>query len=382
MIPRATPREVQMGRTPHQAAVDAALVAVCRGEAPALPDDPAATADFVVAARYHRIAPLAHVATRDSHPEVAQLLRSDRDRALMNHLRMSALLGGIAQALGDIPWVVFKGPVLSEFAHPLPGLRFYKDLDLLVAPGDFRTACHRLFDAGWQVVVGDSSLQSDEFPGEIPLVSEHGAVMDLHWSMLVMKSVRGRFSVAAGPLLERRVPVMIGPVKLSALEPADALVHVCHHAALIGATRLGHILDADQLARQVTDWSALVARAKEWGAAPQVAVVLGRARLLFGTPVPDDLNGRLGLSSGLTRAMELVDRRWPVSQLRREESWVRLVTRSLRPSLPRTAAVAIRRIAQGVVTRLRPKQTEAPRSQASPAVIEEYLTNVEATGSG
>lgn len=369
-----------MGRTPAQRAVDSALVEVCLGRSPELPSDEAGIADFVAGARYHRVAPLANVALRKTRPEVASRLQQDRDAALMNHLRMSALLGGIGKVLDGLPWLVFKGPVLSEFAHPIPGLRFYKDLDLLVAPGDFRVACRRLFDAGWQVVVGDDSLESEEFPGEIPLVDRNGIVMDLHWSMLVMKSVRGRFQVDAGPLLERRVPATIGPAAISVLDPADALVHVCHHAALIGATKLGHVLDADQLARQVTDWDALAARARQWGATVQVAVVLGRARRLFGSPVPADLDRRLGLGAGLSKAMALADRTWPIESLRRDASLIRLLTRALRPTLPRTAGVVLRRAGQGVVTRLGRRAPGKPRSAADPLVIDAYLTRVEALG--
>jgi len=369
-----------MGRTPAQRAVDAALVDVCLRRTPRLPDDPAAADDFVSGVRYHRIGPLANVALREARPELAARLQQDRDAALMNHLQMSAMLGGIAKVLDGIPWLVFKGPVLSEFAHPIPGLRFYKDLDLLVAPGDFKVVCHRLFDAGWQVVVGDDSLQSEEFPGEIPLVDRNGIVMDLHWSMLVMKSVRGRFSVDAGLLLERRVPMTIGPAALSVLDPSDALVHVCHHAALVGATKLGHVLDADQLARQVIDWDALAGRAREWGASPQVAVVLGRARRLFATPVPANLDRRLGLGRGMSRAMALADRTWPIEELRRDESWIRLVTRALRPSLLRTAGVVLRRAGQGVLTRVQRSAPAKPRMAPDPAVIETYLSAVEALG--
>lgn len=367
-----------MGRTPDQSIVDEALLEVCLGGNPELPDDPVAVEDFIAAARFHRIAPLAFTAFAGTRPDVAKQLRSDRDVAVLNHLRMTAVLAELARLLDPVPWLVFKGPVLSELAHPVPGLRFYKDLDLLVAPGDFRAACEVLFDRGWGLVLGNESLLSREFPGEIPLMNPQGVVMDLHWSMQVMKSVRGRFAMESGPLLERRVPVSIGSVQLAALEPADALVHVCQHAALVGATRLGHVLDADQLARNLTDWDELIVRALQWRTGAQVAAVLLRAERLFGTPVPDDLTRRLGIGAGLTKAMATVDRVAPIQALRRDESWVRLITRSLRPSLPRTLGVAVRRTAQGITSRLHRAAPQQPRSKADPQVVESYLARVEA----
>ncbi|MCC2593748.1 nucleotidyltransferase family protein [Tessaracoccus sp. OS52] len=369
-----------MRRTAVQHRVDDALVAVCRGEQPFLGEEPGAAEDFVSAARYHRIAPLAHVAVRGSRPDVADALRDDRSQALINHLRTTALLASVAGTLEGIRWLAFKGPILSEFAHPIPGLRFYKDLDLLVGPGEFREACNRLFDAGWQLLLGDDSLESAEFPGEIALGDPHGVVMDLHWSMVVMKSVRSRFQVTADALLDRRVPVTIGPAQLYALAPADALVHVCQHAALIGATKLGHVLDADQLARQVDDWDELVERAAQWGASIQVAAVLGRAQRLLDTPVPAGLDARLGVGPGMRRLLVGVDSQWPIQSLRQDASWVRLVTRALRPGLAGTAATIAGRAANGVAHRLRPAPPRSPRVAASPAVVDAYLARVEAVG--
>lgn len=368
-----------MRRNALQQRVDQALVDVCRGVGPTLPEGPAVVDELVAGARYHRIAPLVHVALRESRPDVAAALKEDRSKALLNHLRTSALLGGVAGVLTGVEWLAFKGPMLSEFAHPVPGLRFYKDLDLLVAPDRFRETCNRLIDAGWRIILSDESLLSDELPGEVALANEAGVVMDLHWSMVVMRSVRRRFDVTAEALLERRVPVTIGPAGLWALAPADALVHVCQHAALVGATKLGHVLDADQLARQVTDWDDVVARAEAWGAGVQVAAVLGRAHRLLGTPIPGDLEARLGLGVGMRRVLATVDARWPAQALRQDASWVRLVTRALRPGLVATGATIVGRGANGVVNRLRSPEPTGPRVPASPEVIDTYFGRVEAT---
>lgn len=368
-----------MGRIARGSQVDRALVEACLGSAADLPSDAAAVADFVAGARFHRIAPLAHAALQRSRPDIADQLRRDRDRALLNHLQMTARLGALSRQLEGIEWVVFKGPMLSEFAHPIRGLRFYKDLDLLVSPGDFRATCERLLEGGWRIVFGNESLQSEEFPGEIPLINEQGIVIDLHWSMQVMKSVRGHYAVTADQLLARRVPVEIGPVALSALDPLDALVHVCQHAALAGATRLGHLLDADQLARGCSDWDELAARARQWRASVQVAAVLLRARQAFDTPLPPDLAQRLDVGGALAKAMALLDRGVPAQTLRRDESWVRLATRSLRPTLAQTVGVGVRRGVLGVADRFRRPAPTQPRSTPDQRVIDAYLTRVEAT---
>jgi len=209
------------------------------------------------------------------------------------------------------------------------------------------------------------------------MVDEHAVVLDLHWSMMVMKSLRGRFRVEAAPLLARRVPVTLGPTSLWALDPVDALIHVCHHAALAGATKLGHLLDADQLARQVTDWDAVVVRARQWRATAEVAIVLGRASRRFDTPVPVDLDRRLGLARWLSFALVRIDETWPIESLRHDESWVRLITRSLRPGLINTVVAMTRRVAKGVWVRAQAspqKRRKPPRAE----LVEAYLSRVDA----
>lgn len=368
-----------MPKAPWAAAVDAALIEVCRVGSPELPADTAAVEDFVSAARHHRLGALAHVVLRNSRPDVGALLKPDRDAALMYHLRMCALLASVGRILGDIPWAVFKGPVLSEFAHPIPGLRFYKDLDVLVAPRDFRRAHQRLFDAGWRTLVGNGSLTGHELPGELPLGdATHGILLDLHWSMVVMRSRRESFSVEAEPLLERRVPATIGPASVWILDPVDALVHVCHHAALIGATRLGHVLDADQLARQVEDWTAVVHTAEQWRARAQVAAVLGRAQRLLATPVPDDLARSLRIGPGMRAAFELADEHSSIASLRRDESWVRMFTKAAAPSLIATAGNILGKAGPAVRSRWGNADTALPRTSADADVLDAFFSRVEA----
>lgn len=372
-----------MPNAPWAAAVDAALVSVCRVEPPGLPVDIEAVDDFVSAVRHHRIAALAHVVLRDSRTDVGALLKADRDATLMYHLRMCALLAAVSRILEGIPWAVFKGPVLSEFAHPVPGLRFYKDLDVLVSPRDFRQAYERLFEAGWRSLVGNDSLVGSELPGELPLGdSTHGILLDLHWSMVVMKSRRARFALEAERLLERRVSVAIGPARVSILDPVDALVHVCHHAALIGATRLGHVLDADQLARQVVDWDAVVRTAEKWRAQAQVAAVLGRAQRLLATPVPTGLARSMGIRPAMRSALQLTDRYCPIESLRRDRSWVRMFTKAAAPGLGTTMGAIVSKSATAVRSRREGRETPALRVSADADVLDAFFSRVEDASHG
>ncbi|MDF1603441.1 nucleotidyltransferase family protein [Nocardioides sp. YIM 152315] len=383
-------RGVGTRRARRERAIDDLLVDVCAGRPPRLPagDEVAGEVfdEIVRATRFHRIAPLTQVALREQYPEAAKRLRGHRDHAMLHHLRTMAALGGIAKALDGIPWLTFKGPVLSELAHPLPGLRSYADLDLLLAPEDLRAGCERLAEAGWTITGPEAALRFRPVNGEISLVGSDGTVLDLHWAMINPARRRSHFTVSTGSLLARRVPVTLGPTRAWTLDDADALVHVCMHAALAGANRLGHLLDADQLARQTEDWDAIARRAREWSATPQVALVLGRASRLLGTPVPDDLRRRLGLSSAFEALTATVDRHWPVHRLRHDASVPRLVARGARDGALRSLASIGRNGFLGIVDRVRPLTSAPPpvppgapprRTPVDPHAVEDYLAAVE-----
>lgn len=358
-------------------AVGDLLVAVCRDEvttAPALPTDA-----VVAAVRHHRVSPLAHVRLREAAPAVADALRPDREGAKSLHIRAALLLGQVGQLLGDIPWVVFKGPVLSQLAHPVPGLRPYGDLDLLVEPHDLRAVSEVLLGAGWEVGDYEDMLRNPQTPGEMHWFTPAGIQVDLHWAMINTQARRRQFTVSTEDILARRRRVGIGLCPVWTMDAADTLVHVCLHATLAGANRMGWMVDVDQLARQVRDWAPVAARAVEWGAGPQVALTLRRATATLGTPVPARVHDLLGTSRSQRLLLAAVDRLSPVPQLQQDASVSRLVARAVGPGAGRTLAQVGRNAGVGVADRLRAAPSAAPvRTTAGPAALESYLAAVEA----
>ncbi len=363
--------------TNHDRAVTELLRAVCRDGVPTTARSLPADA-VVAAARHHRISPLAHVRLRDAAPAVATELRADRDVAKSLHIRSGMLLAHVSALLADVPWVVFKGPVLSELAHPVPGLRPYGDLDLLVAPQDLRAVSRVLREAGWEVGDYEDMLRNPQTPGEMHWFTPAGIQVDLHWAMINMGSRRRLFRIDTDALLARRRQVRIGLAQAWTLDEADGLVHVALHAALAGANRLGWMLDVDQLSRQVGDWSAVAARATEWGAEAQLALALRRATATLGTPVPAEVYRTLGTSLPLRAVLDSVDRLFPVARQRRDASPSRLVARAVRPGALRTLAQVGRNAGQGVVDRLTPRSDGAAvRVTAGEEALEVYLRAVE-----
>ncbi|WP_147918527.1 nucleotidyltransferase family protein [Ruania zhangjianzhongii] len=353
-------------------------MAIARGErpsiTPALRADPAA---FAGAARYHRLAPLAHVLLRDGEPDLAQAVQRDRDQARALHLHATTLLGHLGDLLDGVGWVVFKGPVLSELAHPVPGLRSYQDLDLLVRPEDLREVSVRLLGAGWTIADFEDMLRNPQLPGEMHWRSPTGVLMDLHWSMINMADRRRRLTVPTADLLHRREQVSLGFASAWTLDPVDGLLHVCLHAALTGANKLLYLVDAQRMAARITDWALVGERAADWRAAPHVALVLHRAQRSLGGELPEGLDRLLGSTAAFRALTAAVDRAAPVAAARTEPGVARLVARAVRPGAVRTTLAS----AQSVARRLseRPAQARTGRSPAGDGALDLYLDRVEAT---
>ena len=345
--------------------------------------DPNAAAEFVQAARFHRIAPLAHVATRRHAPELSVLLQADYLRAAMVHLQACGALHQLDSLLSDIEWLTFKGPVFSELAHPLAGLRTYNDVDVLVAPRDLREVSQRLVSAGWRLADFQDMLRNPAVPGEMHWISPGGALIDLHWSMINMASRRQLFRIASVELLERRVPVSLGSRPAWALALPDSLVHACLHAALTGANKLIYLIDVDRLSATVSDWTSVVARAKEWRAEAQVALVLMRAHQVLDTQFPASLVEELAIPQTLRALVTLADRVSPVPEVRRNTGISRFVARAVQPTFSETMRVAGRNATRGINEALhRSPQPMPHRQEADHASLEAYLTAVESVVGG
>jgi hypothetical protein len=357
----------------------AAVLAVSRGQTPRLDPAPAATQAFVTAVRRHKVAPLAHVALRAAGDPLAETLRPDRNAAMAHHLRAVATLGALNELFDDLSWVAFKGPVLSETAHPVPGIRTYQDLDVLLDPADLRRGAGRLLDADWRVVDPPEALRYRATPGEMHVLTPTGLIIDLHWAMLNMKTERVEFSIGTRDLLSRRVRVPVGLGVTWTLDPVDSLVHACLHATLTGADRMLLLVDVDALARRVDRWGDVIDRAREWGAGPALVVVLTRARRLLGTPFPAEVEAELLSSAAYRMVLRATDRFSPVPALRREATLARIVARSARRSGGASLRELVSRFGHGMVDRVGAEQRPPGATDtATRADLDVYLDGVEA----
>ncbi len=272
-------------------------------------------------AAWHRVVPFLAAAVRTSgvavsDEAVASLARTHATRTAA-HLRVLADLDAVVASLseGAVPFLIVKGPVLSEYLYPSPDLRTYEDLDLLIPPGSFERAVDALRASGSVLLDRNWALTRADTRGQLHLQLPMGTLADVHWHLLNRENVRDGFSITTDELFERSREVVVGDRSVPTLDPVDTLLHVALHAALSGGDRLIWLKDIERaLAVDQPDWDEVIRRARAWKAGRSIAVTLNRARRSLGAPVPDDALDALFASRLWRHISDWIDHRSPTER--------------------------------------------------------------------
>ena len=198
-------------------------------------------------------------------------------------------LARILDALQDesIETLVLKGPALARTHYPQPGLRPYRDLDLLVRePALPVVAC---ILAGWGYTAkaaGSDGARLHHDHGhfqQIHLHEERGLRVELHDDHLQI----GVQPADMDKIWERAQTIDLGGVEARALERHDLFVHLCVHLHRHSFSRLIWFKDLDLMLRcEALDWGVVERCAEVQGCLDSVARSLELLEALLGTPLP------------------------------------------------------------------------------------------------
>lgn len=282
-----------------------------------------------------------HLRGRDDVPTaLTERLQGCYRDQLARHIRTLADLRKLAAILNDagFTWAVVKGPALAERLWPRPDLRLYVDLDIVIERrrlGDsvaLLEASHvKLVDRNWPFILG-------RVQGELSMALPYGTPLDLHWHLVNDQRLRRTFSFPMDDVLGRSIPTVLGSVEAPVLDPVDTVLHLAYHMVHSGGHRLVWLKDFD-LAVSVPelDWTALYARAEQYGCVLALALSLQRTQRVLqpveGYPAPH----RGGAWAQLAAAAD----RWrPVPQLPGERRSGRIVFQSTRATVSTSAVAA------------------------------------------
>ena len=215
------------------------------------------------------------------------------------HLRILERAVLALAAVGIRP-ILLKGASLIATVYDEPALRPMRDVDLLVAPEEFRPALSQL------VATGSQPTQGEPFDGAYELVSHHvglvyheetDILVELHhqWLSLPVQHV-GVIDVAE--LRSRAQPVAIGNTHADALCAEDQVLQLAGHMAFHSPVleRLIWYTDIDRVVRHAggdLDWDTIMHRAQRYLMALPLQHVLAAAVDWLGTPLPPAVSHRL-----------------------------------------------------------------------------------------
>jgi len=247
-------------------------------------------------ARRHGVDPLLyrHLMATDE-PSIPAWVR-DRLRghfetnAVRNRL-LTVELSKVLTRLADerIAAIPYKGPVLARTAYGDVALRRFADLDVLVRRADVRRAVTSLGELGYEPRLRLTRAQERaflDFQCEYPLDRDRGRLTtEIHWDVVPREFA---FHLDLDRLWSAARPIEIDGVTVLAPSPEDLLLILVVHGAKHFWARLAWVADVAAVieAHPEMDWTALLARAVERGAARMLGVALTVVTDLLGVGVP------------------------------------------------------------------------------------------------
>jgi putative nucleotidyltransferase-like protein len=284
-----------------------------------------------------------------SSPEgtaLATLARSRRAGAL----RISVAAGEVSEWLGqaEVGHAVLKGPAVAAAYEDAD--REFVDLDVLVAPGQMGDAISTLEAHGARRLEGVPWPRLDGI-GELTLGLPSGVALDLHADLVHRADVRRDFCLPVESLLDRATTARILARDIPVLDPEDTLIHVALHAVISGGDRLVWLADLDALIRRdQVSWPDLLRRAHEARTALVVGVMLDRASMVLGTPVPEEVLRALRRRGNAWALLLRLFERWrPTAESYGRSFHGQVLVRATRDTTARSVATLTRLIWTDVI---------------------------------
>lgn len=206
-------------------------------------------------------------------------------------------------AAEGIPLVALKNAGIARGIYPCAGCSPMGDLDVLVAKRDFRRA-HQVMLANdyhfeFRSPLEEAELEEAEKGGGAEywkmLPDGEKLWFELQWRPVAGRWIRPDQEPTADELMERSVPIEGTAVRL--LAPEDNLLQVALHTAkhtYVRAPGFRLHTDVDRIARrQAIDWQLFTERVVKLQVKTAVYFSLAIPKMIFGTPIPDEVLRRI-----------------------------------------------------------------------------------------
>ena len=203
----------------------------------------------------------------------------------------------------DIELIALKNSGITRGLYPYPGASPMGDIDVLVSKEKFRNAHAVLTETGYQLKFRcpfeEDSIDAAEQGGgaEYSVILPDGEHLwfELQWRPVAGRWIRPEQEPVAGDLIARSIAIQDSAVRL--LSPEDNLLQVALHMAkhtFVRAPGVRLHTDVERIvSTQKIDWDDFVRKACELRIRTAVFFSLALAKVLVGTPIPDNVLANL-----------------------------------------------------------------------------------------
>ena len=253
-------------------------------------------------ANEHKVAPLlCHRLRRLNSTLPSQLFNELEQLHAQNTFRNMRLYQELHKLLGwliaeQIPVIVLKGAYLASEVYESVGLRTMADIDILLKKNDILRVQKGLFSLGY-VHTSDNNEISDWSHHFVYLLPESSFYLEIHW-LITDAKFYPEINIDIEGLWGRAYTISLAQTPALAFSYEDLLLHLCLHAALHmylykskGEMRIRMLCDIGEIVRRFgteLDWQILGVRARQWGIAHPVYLVLRHARDFLNIDIPID----------------------------------------------------------------------------------------------
>jgi hypothetical protein len=194
----------------------------------------------------------------------------------------------------NLDYLIVKGPALAKMVYPIPALRFFSDLDIVVRERDWNVTHRALVSMGF-VSETDWSQPPPKFAPQVVIYEQRywhaamGLVVEVHYDDLLNAGLSSR-DVAG--FWQRAVAVNVGEVTAKTLSLEDTLIHLCAHAHYHGYTRLSWLSDIAFIIRDHAarlSWSRVMEVVRREEVQVSVYYTLRLLPALLDVSVPEDV---------------------------------------------------------------------------------------------
>ena len=211
-------------------------------------------------------------------------------------LQLAGVTGRICRELQsqDIPAMLLRGPAMAEAYFPDAMLRYCRDVDIIVHPGDMNRAEAVVQELGFQ------PRENREYwlqKGELPMTDGH-VVVELHWEAYPALTP---MPIPEADVWNRTGTVLLDGVSVVMAAPEHLLLSSCVHMACEHwMDRMVRLIDIRQILHHSgseMDWDWIRQRTLEAHMRFPVGHVLTMARDLVDAAVPREVLKRLSPST-------------------------------------------------------------------------------------